>query len=102
MTRQALEDAYIAGFKDGRDSVGKVSDNDAATHCLLGFDGWWSNALDTLNRAPVADDGLRYVVRYSNEVSGGDRERISVLQQARKCIKTGEIVWQDVPTVNET
>ena len=52
MTRQALEDAYIAGFNDGRDSVGKVSDDDAATHCLLGFDGWWSNALDTLNRAP--------------------------------------------------
>jgi len=60
MTRQALEDAYIAGFNDGRDSVGKVADDDAATHCLLGFDGWWSNALGTLNRAPSSvpdDDG---------------------------------------------
>lgn len=51
MTRQALEDAYIAGFLDGRDSVDKVSGDAAATHCLLGFDGWYANTLDTLNRA---------------------------------------------------
>ena len=56
-----MEDAYIAGFSDGRDSVGKVADNDVNTHCMLGFDGWYQKSLETLNRSPTAtntdDDG---------------------------------------------
>lgn len=52
MSRQAIEDAYIAGFNDGRDSVGKVTDDDAATHCILGFDGWYAKVLETMDRAP--------------------------------------------------
>lgn len=53
MSRQAIEDAYIAGFNDGRDSVGKVADNDVNTHCMLGFDGWYQKSLDTLDRSPI-------------------------------------------------
>lgn len=56
MSRQAIEDAYIAGFNEGRDSVGKVADNDVNTHCMLGFDGWYAKSLETLDRSPVAAD----------------------------------------------
>lgn len=56
MSRQAIEDAYIAGFNDGRDSVGKVADNDVITHCMLGFDGWYAKSLETLDRSPIAAD----------------------------------------------
>lgn len=53
MSKSALADAYAAGFKDGRESVGKVRDNDAGEHCILGFDGWWQRAVDTADRSPT-------------------------------------------------
>ena len=53
MSKSALSDAYAAGFKDGRESAGKVRDDDAADHCALGFDGWWQHAVDTTDRSPT-------------------------------------------------
>lgn len=58
MSKEALADAYAAGFKDGRSSAATVQDDDAATHCVLGFDGWWRQSNETMNRAPTeTDDG---------------------------------------------
>jgi hypothetical protein len=59
MSKSALADAYAAGFKDGRSSAATVQDDDAATHCVLGFDGWWQRSVDTLDRDPLTADDQR-------------------------------------------
>lgn len=53
MSRTALADAYAAGFRDGRSSASTVQDDDAAAHCVLGFDGWWRQSVETLDRTPT-------------------------------------------------
>lgn len=59
MSKTALSDAYAAGFQNGRASAASVRDEDAGDHCALGFDGWWQNALNHLDRtaAPLTSDG---------------------------------------------
>jgi hypothetical protein len=56
MSKSALSDAYAAGFQDGRASASSVRDDEAAAHCVLGFDGWWMQATETLDRAPICPD----------------------------------------------
>lgn len=53
MSKMALSDAYAAGFQDGRASAVSVRDEDAGDHCALGFDGWWQEAVDGVDRSPT-------------------------------------------------
>lgn len=50
MSKSALADAYAAGFRDGRQSAATVRDDEAADHCALGFDDWWMQSNETLDR----------------------------------------------------
>lgn len=59
MSKSALADAYAAGFADGRASMASVRDEDAAEHCVLGFDGWWSSAVDNVDRSPLTPSDQR-------------------------------------------
>ena len=42
---------------------------------------------------------LRYYTR--NEILGKNQHYVTTLQQAYKNVETGEIIWEDIPTVIE-
>ncbi len=52
MSKQVIEDAYFAGYMDGRKHAAMVRDDKVSAHCILGFDIWWNRTNKTLDRAP--------------------------------------------------
>ena len=54
LSKQAIEDAYVAGYMDGRKHADMVPNDKVNAHCILGFDIWWNRTNETLDRAPPA------------------------------------------------
>lgn len=93
MSRDALRDAYNAGYEQALDdSGGQCRRPDDS------FDQWWQRSVDTLDRSPADDDWVYWdgSAKYPPGLRPYDRVKYKSLIDGQTCFYTQSLLVQDL------